>query len=92
MADIQDGGLQPFWRKDGRELIYAAPDGFVMAVDVGATPSFQAGVPKRLFKAPAARAADVSADAEKFIFLIPVGDSTPSPITVVMNWAAGLKK
>jgi Tol biopolymer transport system component len=28
------GGMDPHWRKDGRELLYLAPDGMIMAVPV----------------------------------------------------------
>ena len=33
------GGVQPRWRGDGRELLYLALDGTLMAVDVGTGPS-----------------------------------------------------
>ena len=41
------------WRGDGRELYYLARDGAVMAVDVATSPTFQAGPPTLLFRAPA---------------------------------------
>jgi len=40
------------WRTDGRELYYLDRDGNVMTVDVSASPSFQAGSPKPLFRLP----------------------------------------
>lgn len=49
-----DGGSQPQWRADGKELFYLSPtanDQF-MAVDITSGPSdvvFKAGVPKKLF-------------------------------------------
>jgi Tol biopolymer transport system component len=46
------GGRTPLWRGDGKELFYITPDGTVMAVDVKAGATFQAGPPKSLFKAP----------------------------------------
>jgi Tol biopolymer transport system component len=49
----KDGGLGFItWRRDGRELLYLARDGGVMAVDVTTTPVFQAGTPQLLFRAP----------------------------------------
>jgi len=34
----------------------------------------------------------VTADGQRFLVLVPVGDASSSPITVVLNWTAGLKK
>jgi hypothetical protein len=33
----------------------------------------------------------VTADGQRFLVLAPV-DNAPSPMTVVLNWTAGLKK
>jgi hypothetical protein len=38
------GGSFPIWRRDGRELFYAAPDGQLMAVPIAAGSEFQPGV------------------------------------------------
>jgi hypothetical protein len=35
---------------------------------------------------------DVAADGKRFLINTVVGDSTAAPITVVLNWEAGLKK
>ena len=46
-----DGGRQPLWARDGRELIYVTSDGTLMGVpvDVGQTSaSFVAGTPATL--------------------------------------------
>jgi eukaryotic-like serine/threonine-protein kinase len=45
-----DGGAQPVWRADGRELFYLALDGTLMAVDIRTTPDFVAGAPQALFQ------------------------------------------
>jgi Tol biopolymer transport system component len=93
-------GSQPRWRRDGRELFYISPDSKVMAVDVTTTPAFKAGTPKSLFTAPIWAGArfvsryDVTADGKKFLITTLPGENsavTP-PITVVLNWEAGLKK
>ena len=34
----------------------------------------------------------VTADGQRFPFLLPTAESTPSPITVVQNWPTMLKK
>jgi hypothetical protein len=47
-----NGGSQPRWREDGKELYYLAPDGKLMAVEIATSPVFRAGVPKALFQTP----------------------------------------
>jgi hypothetical protein len=44
-----DGGDQPQWRGDGRELFYLAPDAKIMSIAVSAAPSFQLAQPQPLF-------------------------------------------
>ena len=48
------GGFDPTWRKDGREIIYLAPDATLMAVSVAADgEAVTLGKPTPLFKLPA---------------------------------------
>jgi hypothetical protein len=69
-----------------------------MSVDVSANPTFHPGIPKPLFKTKAQRLTDrmiwdVSPDGKKFLLPIPVAaNTTAPPLTVVLNWQAGLKK
>jgi hypothetical protein len=69
-----------------------------MSVDVSANPAFHPGIPKPLFKTKALRLPDrmiwdVSSDGKKFLLPIPVGaNNAATPLTVVLNWQAGLKK
>ena len=89
-----EGGAQPQWRGDGRELFYLSPDGTLMAVGVKAGATLEPGVPRRLFSTGHPPSLDhyaVSADGRRFLVLAPV-ESAPSTITVVLNWTAGLKK
>ena len=67
-----------------------------MAVPVGASPSF--GIPKLLFqtRVPAGVTANrthyvPSRDGQRFLVNMAL-DATTSPITVVLNWTATLKK
>jgi Tol biopolymer transport system component len=91
------GGDKPRWRRDGKELYYIAPDGRLMAVPVKVAPTFSPAAPVPLFNINASSYSffpyDVASDGR---FLInTLGDSgTPSstPITVVLNWMAVLKK
>jgi hypothetical protein len=68
-----------------------------MAVSVGAGPSF--GVPKTLFQTRVP--AGVSSyrthyvprrDGQRFLVNTQSSDPAPIPITVVLNWTAGLQK
>jgi Tol biopolymer transport system component len=70
------GGRAPLWSGDGRELFYVAADGTATAVDVKAGATFQAGVPKPLFKLPSAvlfwEVSPVeSGDATRFLMPVP---------------------
>jgi Tol biopolymer transport system component/tRNA A-37 threonylcarbamoyl transferase component Bud32 len=90
----RDGGRRPKWRPDGKELIFRAPNGTPMAVDITTSPSFQAGIPKPLFTMPAnAGPWDVTADGKRFLAIMPLQaqQNANTPITVVLNWEAGLK-
>jgi serine/threonine protein kinase len=95
-----DGGSGARWRKDSRELYYRAPDGTVMAVEVGTGSAFQHGVAKPLFSTPAMpsfgslpfRSWDVTPDGSRFL-INAVGTGTGrSPFIIILNWQAGLKK
>jgi hypothetical protein len=81
------------WNHDGKELFYLAGDQ-LMAVDVKTGPQFQFGVPKTLFavRMPPTSPFDVSRDGRRF--LIPYGfdPEAENPITLVVNWDAGLRR
>jgi hypothetical protein len=47
-----DGGGQPRWRRDGKELFYLSLDGKLMATDVSIGSTLRPGIPKPLFAAP----------------------------------------
>ena len=44
-----DGGDQPRWRRDGKELFYVSLDGTLMATDVSIGSAFKPGITKALF-------------------------------------------
>ena len=101
------GGVQPQWRPDGKELFYVAPDARLMAVPiaVGADrQTLEAGAPAPLFPTRLASGANISVGAAlskpqyavapdgRFLMNVSVDGPSDSPITVVVNWDAGLKK
>jgi Tol biopolymer transport system component len=94
-----DGGIQPRWRQDGKELFYYGIEGKLMVVDVKANAdNFQAGTPSPLFEVrpvsgppTAGPPYSVSHDGQRFLINI-TEESSPSPAIVVQNWTSSLKK
>jgi WD40 repeat protein len=73
------------WRADGEELYYLARDGAVMVAPITRSPQLRAGEPSVLFHAPPGfildaavsdAIADVSADGQRFVFVVPVEPNT----------------
>jgi Tol biopolymer transport system component len=90
-----NGGAQPRWRKDGRELFYLALDGTMMAVPITAGATLVPGIPKSLFQTgitvnPTIDQFAVTGDGQRFLLVLPL-ESAP-PISVVLNWSAALPK
>jgi len=86
-----NGGTQPRWTSNGREIIYVTLDRKVMTVDVHTDGSFEPSVPKELFAyqfKPGGWPLDVSADGQRFLVNESVRDESQTPITVVVNFAA----
>jgi len=87
-----DGGVQPLWRRDSRELFYLSPQGQVMAVDIGtdAAGTLDAGVSRVLFQtglnpSPQLGEYAVTADGQRFLVVEPVGGKSQA-ITLMLNW------
>jgi hypothetical protein len=89
------GGDKPRWRRDGTELYYIAPDRKMMAVSVKLGPPFEPGVAVPLFDTRVVGffPYDVSPDG-RFLLYTPSEGDTPasSPVTIVLNWQAALKR
>jgi hypothetical protein len=92
-----NSGQFPRWWKDGKELFYRAGDGNLMAAAVRTTGTIlEFGTPAALFRIPEFFGArffpyDVGADGQRILAMMP--DTTEkSPLTVLINWQAGLKK
>jgi Tol biopolymer transport system component len=78
----------PVWRRDGRELLYAAADGrtlMTVAVTPGNPPAF--GVPRPLFRL-ANSVADiaVSPGLDRFLLSITREEEGRSVATILLNW------
>jgi Tol biopolymer transport system component len=92
-----DGGRSPRWRRDGKEIFYIAPDQKLMVVSVMAlSKSVEISRPAPLFEIavsgdPRRQQYDVTGDGQRFL-VNSIAAESETPVTVVLNWTAGLKK
>jgi serine/threonine-protein kinase len=93
-----DGGTEPVWNPNGRELFYRSGDK-MMAVEIATQPGFAAGKARMLFEGqyvptPATFPNyDVSPDGQRFLMLKAAEQATaPNQINVVLNWFEELKQ
>jgi Tol biopolymer transport system component len=90
------GGGQPVWNRNGKEIFYASADNKLMAVDVKTDSGFEASAPKALFDVRLKNATgwryDISPDGQRFLANQVIGEVKPNPITLMLNWAAEVKK
>ncbi len=86
------GGSQPRWRGDEKEIYYLAADSHMMAVSVQMLPAFKAGDPQRLFACELrmsrieAHEYDVSPDGQRFLINTTAGHPRSLPLTVAFGW------
>jgi len=96
-----DGGTEPLWNRNGRELFYRSGSK-MMAVETTTQPSFAAGKPRVLFEGqylasvfPSSGGAyDVSADGQRFLMVkeTEAASRSTAQIHVVLNWVEELKR
>lgn len=93
-----EGGVQPQWRQDGKEIVYLGANGYLLSVALRSGPdgSLEGGVPVKLFQTDLAyqgftQQFAMSDDGNKFYVGVAEKQSAP-PIKVSVNWAAGLAK
>jgi hypothetical protein len=95
-----DGGLEPAWSVDGRELFYRNEEGNrMMVVPIRAEPQFSPGRPELLFEGEFApspwfgRNFDVAADGQKFLMVeYALPDDLGGEVKVVVNWFDELER
>jgi eukaryotic-like serine/threonine-protein kinase len=92
-----NGGLQPKWRRDGKELFYLGMDSMLMSVPVTLGSLAEVGKPQPLFQTRVEPATgviwhqyDLSPDGQRFLVNTP--EAVSSPVTVFLNWPAVLKQ
>ena len=90
-----NGGTQPRWARDGKELYFLAPDRKLMAATVAAGDGFEVRGIEPLFATTldpgAQRQTYAVAPDGRFLLNVPVATSS-APLVVVLNWPALLKK
>src|SRR5882762_9393264 len=90
------GGTMAEWSHDGKEIFYLSANNELMAAKVTQNGSEVAiDVARPLFQTQAQSflpSFDVSPDGRRFIIVTAVPQKSPSPITVVINWDAALRK
>ncbi|PYX58787.1 MAG: hypothetical protein DMG76_07800 [Acidobacteria bacterium] len=87
-----NGGHDPKWRRDGKELMYEAPDGKLMSVKVKLLPSFQAEKPEPLFNPHfgdrmSRHQYALNEDGQRILAIV---RNETLPITVVTDWSRDL--
>jgi Tol biopolymer transport system component len=87
------GGMQPIWRRDGKELFYLGSDARIYAVSIQEGTSLTAGAPVPLFETRSRPNSDfeqygVVDNGRRFLVLEPeqLGES----LTFVLDWRARL--
>ncbi|HEY3214972.1 MAG TPA: protein kinase [Candidatus Eisenbacteria bacterium] len=88
------GGFGSGWSEDGKELIFAGPDGLTaMTVDVQTGEQFRAGIPRALFRAPPGLVgATMTRDNRRCLVSVPANRNAASSIEVLLDWTAVLPK
>ena len=98
-----NGGMQPRWRRDGKELFYISQDRQLMAVQVTRGKQLAFGTPTALFQTRMSLGGtlffrmlryDATRDGQRFLINSEreSTEASSSTVTVVLNWASLLKK
>jgi hypothetical protein len=93
------GGGQPRWSHDAKQILYLTVDGKLMAANVSTNPAFKSSPPHLLFAPPMNSQGalgrfhnwDMTHDGQRFL-VETRGEASAAPVTVMVNWAARLKK
>jgi len=93
-----EGGEEPHWSRDGRELYFRNNDLF-MGAAVDASPAFKAGTPRRLFsgtfnlRSNSGVSYDVDPKSGRFLMIRPAEDyAAIAQVQVALNWFGELRR
>jgi serine/threonine-protein kinase len=94
MTISTDGGYEPLWSADGRELFYRIRER-LMVVSVQTTPALRSSRPRQLFEDPyisglhinaLARTYDVAPDGQHFLMMEGGEEEGGNQLHLVLNW------
>jgi Tol biopolymer transport system component len=96
----QNGGRQPRWRRDGREIFYVAADGSITAAEIRTVGGFEVIAVRPLFDIGGATGLpnnvgyfyDVSSNGQQFVFSTDFLQQIRTPISIVLNWQEALRR
>jgi hypothetical protein len=94
-----DGGVQPLWRADGREMYYLGLDAGLYAVEIRVEgDEIKASRPQLLFRTALAVISTVieqyraTADGGRFLFCLTLTSPQREPLRMLLNWPAKLAR
>ena len=92
----RDGGTEPRWRGDSKEIFFLSPENKLMAVAVNAVGSnLQVGKAEALFEIhpanPPGYHYDVTKNGRRFL-VDSLKDGNSQPLALIVNWTSALKK
>jgi hypothetical protein len=87
----QNGGSQPMWRGDGKELYFLAADGTMMAAELLRPGIFTGLTPNPLFRTSVRRGSEgplyaATPDGQRFLIISAKESVDSSNVEVVLNW------
>ena len=91
----RDGGTQPRWHPKGAELFFKTPDNVLTAVPIEASSgTFSVGTPTALFRIVESTGWTyaVAPDGERFLVREPLAERDASPVTLLTDWGALVKR
>jgi Tol biopolymer transport system component len=90
------GGTQPQWRRDGTEIFYVSGGRLMVSGIKAQGIKLEVGSSRQLFAVAVpvgyGNAYDVTADGQRFLVNSLIDEALTTPVTLVVNWPAMLKK
>ena len=94
-----NGGTNPHWSRDGKELFFLGATSLMRASVTMSANTVEIGAAETLFDTPfqlqftlgMSNLFSVSPDGQRFLFAVPT-DATPTPLTLLLNWPAALRR
>jgi dipeptidyl aminopeptidase/acylaminoacyl peptidase len=85
------GGRNPQWSRDGKELYFQSAAGLMVAAMTG-DPARPVGTPRLLHKLPTGTGGYDRTPDGRTLALVPLAQTEPPSITVVLNWQTALPR